>query len=169
MLPFPLYCATVLHFISICYKPQTIFTLTTNYILKISKWEKCILYLCTYLPSVFLFFFWYNPHFHLVSLSFCLMRFLKHFLLGRNVGNKFSQFWLSLKKSLFHLHFWKTILLFKNLGFFFLPVLWRTSSLYSMLHICVHSYLCPFVCSMSFSLWLLSISSLHHWFSAIWL
>lgn len=50
------------------------------------------------------FFFWYNPHFHLVSFSFCLMRFLTHFLLGRYVGNKFSQFWLSPKKSLFHFH-----------------------------------------------------------------
>lgn len=46
-----------------------------------------------------LFFFFLYPHFHLVSLFFCLMRFLKHFLLGRYVGNKFSQFWLSLKKS----------------------------------------------------------------------
>ena len=115
MLPFPLYCASVLHFISICYKPQTIFTLTTNYILKISKWAKCFWYLCTYLPSGVLLFFWYNPHFHLVSFSFCLMRFLKHFLLAKYVGNKFSQFWLNLKKSLFLLHFWKTILLFKNL------------------------------------------------------
>lgn len=120
MLPFPLHCATVLHFISICYKPQTIFTLTMNYILKISKWEKCLLHLCAYLPSgvPLFFFFWYNPHFHLVSFSFCLMRFLTHFLLGRYVGNKFSQFWLSPKKSLFHLHLWKTILLSKNLVFF---------------------------------------------------
>ena len=124
MLPFPLYCASVLHFISICYKPQTIFTLTTNYILKISKWAKCFWYLCTYLPSGVLLFFWYNPHFHLVSFSFCLMRFLKHFLLAKYVGNKFSQFSVSRKKIIILAPFLRDIFhwIQRNI---FLPSLWE--------------------------------------------